>query len=224
MIQLAARHDAEQLNDMRLPRTIDLACRPSTYFWARRSGIALTSDIKGAERRKAYQRALASGDADRLDPAVYAHTLSADDRTAIGRIHPAMMGGEYLPTAQRAEVEIARITIASTTQDVTSVYARPVGQRIGYRVVDEYGGDTLADPKTRTSVKPLTLKQLVAFFLGSWDLLGVLDMNFSDSGYDPESVKAFVIDADSSFYADFGSVIDARINTWLDQVRRGIAD
>ena len=39
-------------------------------------------------------------------------------------------------------MEIARITIASTTQDVTSVYARQVGQRIQYRVVDEYNGDT----------------------------------------------------------------------------------
>jgi hypothetical protein len=36
------------------------------------------------------------------------------------------MGGEYLPDLIPNEVEIARITIASTTQDVTCVYARQV--------------------------------------------------------------------------------------------------
>ena len=59
---------------------------------------------------------------------------------ALGRIHPAFMGGEYLPDLSQDEVKIARITIASTTQDVTSVYARRGKNRIHYRVVDEYGG------------------------------------------------------------------------------------
>jgi hypothetical protein len=53
------------------------------------------------------------------------------------------MGGEYLPDLKQDEVEIARITIASTTQDVTSVFARRGKHRIYYRVVDEYGGETL---------------------------------------------------------------------------------
>jgi hypothetical protein len=33
-------------------RGIDLKYRPSSYFWASERGIALISDIKGAERRK----------------------------------------------------------------------------------------------------------------------------------------------------------------------------
>jgi hypothetical protein len=51
---------------------------------------------------------------------------------------------------------IAGITIASTTQDVTCVYARRGKNRIHYRVVDEYQGDTLSDRQARTSVRPLT--------------------------------------------------------------------
>jgi hypothetical protein len=61
------------------------------------------------------------------------------------------MGGEYLPDRRDTEVEIARINIDSTTSDVTSVYARPGKDRINYRVVDEYQGDTLAEKRIRSS-------------------------------------------------------------------------
>jgi hypothetical protein len=61
------------------------------------------------------------------------------------------MGGEYLPDRRDTEVEIARIKIDSTTSDMTSVYARPGKDRINYRVVDEYWGDTLTEKRTRSS-------------------------------------------------------------------------
>lgn len=40
---------------------IDLKYRPTTYFWAQERGIALLSDIKGAERRRIYAKALEDG-------------------------------------------------------------------------------------------------------------------------------------------------------------------
>src|ERR1700680_1429675 len=61
-----------------------------------------------------------------------------------------------------------RITIASTTQDVTSVYACRGKYRIHYRVVDEYDGDTLSGRNTRTSARPLSLGELEAFFNGAF--------------------------------------------------------
>ena len=128
------------------------------------------------------------------------------------------MGGEYLPDRASQEVEIARITIASTTQDVTCVYARQVGGRIHYRVVDEYDGDTLSGQDTRTSNKPLTLMALVDFFLGSWDLLFCLDCNFSEYGYPRDEVHGFIVDASSSFYPEFGDLVTARVDAWLDTV------
>jgi hypothetical protein len=109
-------------------------------------------------------------------PAFMAHSaLSVDERRAIGRLHPAFMGGEYLPDMAQNEVIIARVVIASTTQDVTCVYARRGKHRIHYRVVDEYEGDTLSGRSARTSTRPLTLGQLEAFFNGAWSIFDVLE-------------------------------------------------
>ena len=199
-------------------RGIDLTYRPSSYFWASERGIALISDIKGAERRKLYEKALQGGQADQLEPELLAHALSSDHRQAQGGIHPAFMGGEYLPSRRSKEVEIARITIASTTQDVTCVYARQAGKRIHYRVVDEYGGDTLDGRGCRTSQLPLTLRQLTDFFLKTWDMTCCLDANFESYGYPRDEVHGFIVDASSSFYAEFGDLIHARIDEWLDKV------
>lgn len=202
---------------------IDLRYRPTSYFWASDHNIPLLSDIKGAERRKLCELALEQ-EQSVLDPDLLQHALRDEQREALGRIHPNFMGGEYLPSARQREAEIARITIASTTQDVTSVYARQVGQRIQYRVVDEYNGDTLQGKGTRTSTQPLTLEQLVDFFLSTWDLIGCLDCNFCDDGYPRNRIHRFVVDASSSFYAEFDDLIHARIDEWLETVVRGEAD
>lgn len=197
---------------------IDLKYRPNSYFWAKEHGIPLVSDIKGAERRKLYEKALQVEVPELIDPDLLLHALTHEDRRAHGRIHPAFMGGEYLPSRRAGEVEIARITIASTTQDVTCVYARKVGQRIHYQVVDEYNGDTLDGLGHRTSLRPLTLSQLTDFFLKTWNLLSCLDVNFESHAYPRDRVHGFIVDASSSFYAEFGSLINAHVDEWLDQV------
>ena len=143
--------------------------------------------------------------------------LTQKERRAWGRMHPWLMGGEYLARKSNQEVEIARITIASTTCDVTAVYARRGKNRIHYRVVDEYEGMTLNEVHQRTSVKPLTLRQLVDFFFGAWDLLETLDVNFADHGYPRARTKAFILDASSSFYAEFGALVEERVDGWLDE-------
>lgn len=194
---------------------IDLAYRPETYFWALNSKIKLSSDIKGAERKALYERAVQSGNTALANALISEPELTSDERTSLGRIHPDFMGGEYLPDRDSEEVEIARITIASTTRDVTCVYAKRGKNRIYYKVVDEYGGDTLNNP-TRTSTKPLTLKELTEFFLNSWSLIDCLDCNFESDGYPRSAVHNFVIDASSNFYAEFGTYVRFLINEWLD--------
>jgi hypothetical protein len=144
--------------------------------------------------------------------------LDDEERQAIGRVHPAFMGGEYLPDLADNEVEIARITIASTTQDVTSVFARRGKSRIHYRVVDEYGGETLTGKTERTSTKPLTLGELEAFLNAAWSIYEVLEMNFGDDGYEPERVLAFT-SASSQFYPQFGRLYAARIAGWTMELR-----
>jgi len=200
------------------PLAIDLAYRPESYFWAYDNNIKLASDIKGAERKAMYERALKSGDIHLANAIISEPELTHEQRKAQSGIHPAWMGGEYLPNREAQEVEIARITIASTTQDVTCVYAKRGASRIHYRVVDEYEGMTL-DESTRTSIRPLTLIELFDFFIKGWDLFCCLEANFGEHGYHREEVQGFIVDASSSFYAEFGDLVTQRVDTWVDQRR-----
>ena len=118
-----------------------------------------------------------------------------------------MMGGNYLPAEEDGEVEIARIEIASTTFDVTCVFARSHNGNIRYRVVDEYEGDTLSEAFEMTSDKPLTLGELTDFFLTGWPLVDVLEMNFDD---DLESALGF-FEAKSEFYPDLDRLCRQRV-------------
>ena len=70
----------------------------------------------------------------------------------------------FLPKYLSCEVEIARITLESTTADVTSVRARPTRRGIAYRVVDEY--NTKYSFRPRTSRRPLSLAQLINLIEG----------------------------------------------------------
>jgi hypothetical protein len=171
-----------------------LAYRPRAYFGVGDRQVELFSRVQGRVRRRAIERLLEAGESPPADLAVSA--LPDDARRALGRVHPAGMGGEYLARLGADEVEIARISIDSVTWDVTSVYARPGGGGIAYRVVDEYEGETLGAQSTRTSARPLTMGELIDFFLGAWDLYSVPEMNFED---DVRGMLGF-FSAESCFY------------------------
>ena len=193
---------------------VDLSYRPRSYFWPLGLESHLLARIKGAERRAALRQLIDSGRLDEIPEFLARSSLSDYERQAVGQLHPAFMGGEYLPDQAQNEVEIARITIASTTQDVTSVFARRGKRRIYYRVVDEYGGETLSERSTRTSVHPLTLGELETFFSGAWSILDVLDMNFDDPGADLRTLLGFVVGIDSQFYPQLGRLYLRRIQSW----------
>ena len=202
-----------------MKKRIHKGFRPTNYFWAHDHGIRLASNIKGAERKAMYERLVREGDTEAADEILRQATLTTEQRRLSGSIHPAFMGGEFLPDCQTDEVEIARITIASTTQDVTSVYAKRVPEGIEYRVVDEYDGETLdGEPNARTD-QPMTLSELLEFFLTAWDLRLVLAANFQCRVYPKHDVKGFVC-ASSIFYAEFGSAVQLWIDDWLKTVRR----
>ena len=192
-----------------------LKYRPGSYFWARKLGIGLVSDVKGAERRKLIAQMIETNDHELLTPELLIHALPQTLREAQSRFHPTMMGGEYLPNRKEGEVEIARITIASTTQDVICVYAKEVGKRIHYRIVDEYEDQAQRANRRRTSIRPLTLEQLVSFFLGGWDLICCLDSNFGQDIELRDEIHNFIVDASSDFYADFEIAIRDRVDAWL---------
>ena len=81
--------------------------------------------------------------------------------------------------------------------------------RIRYRVVDEYNGDTLSEKRTRSSKRPLSLGELIEFFLGAWPLQEVLEMNELDR----DGAQDFTRPS-SEFYPQFEAGIRARIDGW----------
>jgi hypothetical protein len=192
---------------------VDLAYRPRSYFWPLGIETHLLSRIKGAERRAALQQLADSGRLDEIPDLLARSALSESERSAIGKIHPALMGGEYLPDFMLNEVEIARITVASTTQDVTSVLARRGKHRIYYRVVDEYNGETLSGRGCRTSTRPITLGALETFFNTAWSMFDVLDMNFERAESNLDEMQRFV-GIDSQFYPQIGLLYRRRIQAW----------
>jgi len=129
------------------------------------------------------------------------------------------MGGEFLPDLVADEVEVGRITLASTTQDVTCVYARQERDRIILRVVDEYDGDTLSGRNSRSARQPLSLQQFVRFFLEAFDLNDVIRMNFGDDGYPEEEVFSF-FEGSSDFYPEFDQLLCRRVRTFIGKINR----
>jgi hypothetical protein len=202
---------------------IDLQFRPPSYFWPLGLETHLLARIKGAERKAALKQLIDAKCLDEIPDFLAQSALSKEERQALGQIHPDFMGGEYLPDLLQTEVEIARITIASTTQDVTSVYARRGKNRIRYRVVDEYDGDTLSGRNTRTSARQLSLGELEAFFNGAWPIFDVLAMNFRHRGYDWDDLLGFVVDVESQFYPQIGELYERRIEAWAAAQRERLA-
>jgi len=117
--------------------SLDLSFAPTSYFWPLSLETHLRATVRGEQRRKELERYIVSGSLANAPDIFVRDVLTPEERTLIGRIHPMFMGGEYLTARAASEVEVARISIRSTTSDVTCVYARQVGARIHYRGVDE---------------------------------------------------------------------------------------
>ena len=74
---------------------------------------------------------------------------------------------------------------------------------------DEYGGDTLSEKRTRSSKRPLSLGELIDFFLEAWPLQEVLEMNELDR----DGAQDFTRPS-SEVYPQFEAGIRARIDGW----------
>jgi hypothetical protein len=177
--------------------------RPATY-WPAHTDLThqLLTTVKGVNRRHMIQELLATGDLDPEDPQhslLLTAVLDPASRHALAGVHPSCMGGEYLDDRADGEVEIGRVTLASTLSDVVAIYARRdevQPGRIHYRVVDEYEGDTLDGPPSCTADGPLTLGELVNHLLQAWHLVACLHANEPP---DLQEALAF-FRAESEFY------------------------
>ena len=140
---------------------INYEFRPVSYWNNRTVQQAILREVKGTHRRELITKALAEGELGRVSDELQSAEVSDDVRAQLGRIHPNFMGGEYLPSYERDETEIARFELQSTTADVISIRARFWQGLIHYRVVDEYKEHFSVKPAT--SRRPFTLQQLVKF-------------------------------------------------------------
>jgi len=186
---------------------IDLDYRPETYFQPKKLERHLLSKVKGTVLRRELQALVDAGRDAAVRALLTPNGVPPVIRKAYESIHPMYMGGNYLPDPEDGEVEIARITLKSVTYDVACVYARPDGGAIHYRVVDEYGGETLQGTTEARTERPMTLGELTDFFLAAYSLLEVLERNFPD---DLDARLDFFI-AESEFYPDFDRLCRQRV-------------
>ena len=196
---------------------IALEYRPARYFGPLPLETRLLSRVKGYHRREILRKLLLAGDQG-YPPELQQSSLPESFRSAIGRIHPMLMGGEYLPPLADNETEIARVSLDSTTADQISVRARKLKDRIAYRIVDEYMEDEpWYQVHPRTSKHTLSLRELVALIEGASEDRGIvwprLRCNYVYD-YDPESLRGFVR-VSSEFYPQLESYYEARIDAWI---------
>jgi hypothetical protein len=191
--------------------------------------LALQS-VKGTRRREMIRDFYEEGRLDELAPALATDELSDEDRKRLKAIHPSFMGGEYLPGYRRYEVEIARIELDSTTWDVISLRARPIGRtrpRIAYTLVDEY--ETEYHIRPARTARPLTLGQLIAMLDAvEWDgtdreLLRhgwVLSLNENGRAFegDPEPYRHFTR-VNSEFYPELSKHYERLFGRWAEAYR-----
>jgi hypothetical protein len=206
----------------RYPSGFNYGYRPASYFKDLDPHTLVVASILGEERRKDVEKRLASGTFDPLLCGDWLTESKLDDATLrlIGRVHPAFMGGEYLPPLEENEIEIARITVASVMQDVTSVRARRCGKRIGYRILNEHDGVFTAE--TQRSNRPLSLRELIGFINRSNEdgdsmanglVFSILDWNLH-SGKHPDDMHGFV-SVSSYFYPELADFYDTAIEDFL---------
>jgi hypothetical protein len=186
---------------------INLEYKPKTYFGPQSLLKYRIEQVKGAVVREKLGMLLNEGRIRELETLLDSEDISTASIKSLGSMHPMFMGGNYLPDMDDGEVEVARIEIASTTYDVTCLFAKMENGKISYRIVDEYDGDTLSWPRQTTTDDPMTLKEMTDFFLQAWPLMDVLEMNFE--GELEPSLDFFI--AKSKFYPDFDGLCRERV-------------
>jgi hypothetical protein len=209
---------------------IDYQFRPKSYWTEARNPLeAALRNVKGRNRREMIKDYHGARKLEQLHENLLADSLDEQNRQSLGEIHPSFMGGEYLPNYDRSEVEIARIELESTTFDVISLRARPVGTRIKYRLVDEYSTEFRLPQQT--SRQPFPLGELIRF-LDSVEQVGVTDPSWNRFGFvlsanqcnlecgaDLETLRDFTR-VQSDYYPDLASHYAEAIEEWYEHVWR----
>jgi hypothetical protein len=201
---------------MKSSRDIDFTQQPASYWIEDDLLKTILRNVQGTQRRKMIMDYWKAGRIEELDAELLEDVLNEDARVRLGLIHPAFMGGEYLPGYQPDEVEIARIELASTTHDVVSIRARREADGICYSVVDEYGTEFTFEPKQ--SREPLSLAevaQLIEGLEGGDDGEPFVWCVLSGTGDGGTELDPEFVTIRSDFYADLQSWWGQRLEQWI---------
>jgi hypothetical protein len=199
-------------------KPIDYNYRPKSY-WEPDDLPQLFANIKGAERKEQAFRLLREGRLDQARDIFLTDTLTEPDREKWGLLHPANMGGEYLPDYLPGEVEIARLTLDSVTKDVFSIRARlgSKEQPILYRVLDEYETEYKVHPDF--SQEPLTLRELIGLIDTTQSEIGGIGLDMLDyklrNGEEPAAAYAGFLAYSSEFYPALKTHFWFAIQRWM---------
>ena len=138
------------------------------------------------------------------------------------------MGGEYLPSYEENDAEIARISLNSTTADQISIRASGYPGNIHYRVVDEY--ETDYQLPVSHSEDPLTLGELIQLLDETnnpfnYERGGLVRNHwYFIGGYSsPEEGVSFV-SISSAFYLDLASYYADEAVMWLRELDEEFAE
>lgn len=117
------------------PEPQDNSFVPASYWTNLSVGQTIVHSIRGVARRESAEKALEEGTLEELPDFVLQDRLTDRQRLSLSRIHPSLMGGEYLPDHLPGEVTIASICYeGSVCRDVDEIRASLRG---GYRWVGE---------------------------------------------------------------------------------------
>lgn len=191
--------------------------RPESYWPAFDLRTRVLTTVKGEARRRAAETLIDEGELEAVEGPLVSEIVSERERDALGRLHPMLMGGEYLPDLEPHEIEIARTALRSVTGDVLSVRARFDRGRIRYRINDEYETEFRSEPEV--SDKPLTLGQLIDLIDHAQEdggiAIGFLDFNYAN-GATLRELEGFVT-VSSAFYLELHDYYEARFRSWFAQ-------
>ena len=188
---------------------IDWSFRPQ-YFGPQSLAQYYGSRVKGELRRRYAADLANSGE---YDEEIMSEALSDAGRSAVGAIHPSLMGGEYLPDFLEGEIEVARVVLQSTTMDVISLRARREGGEYAYRIVDEY--ETEFDFTIDNTYKSLSMLEIVGAINKNELVTGPLDLNL-EGGALPSELCGFV-SVTSSYYPGLMEHYERVVAQWIEE-------
>ena len=205
--------------------TIDMSFQPDSYWPESLTPDQLLSRIRGKTRQEIVRRIYEAEGFGALNAFLVKEGLNDEERSAWGSVGPWCLGGEYLPAMQKGEVEIARISLASTTSDQISVRARRDNGAIRYRIVGEYEEEESMryELPFEQSDRPLTLGELIDLIDGAcqaepWCPGGILTSNWtamSTWGCDEEEIIGF-LSLSSPFYPQLDDCYRVLAEGWVE--------